>query len=262
MIKLARAVAKEPRRLALAIWIVSVPSVLADVDVSSTVLERRAPAEVNTEAGEWRNGKHWQLEPTEWQRVELLQREFRQYISDRQISPLEVLGIHARTNSERERYARRWAELMVADAERVLAFQRAYDIAVQDLLNDQPLIDLTQLPPRVSTLPELVATDRLAVFVGRNCVVCDQVVARALQSLKGIDGIDFYFTDLQKGEESQLHRWAGSHRIPPEVVRAGRITLNFDDGLMARVHPRADKVPVVMRRRNDRFESINPWELP
>ena len=225
------------------------------------MLERRASVEVTTDASEWQDGKHWQLEPSEFERADMLQREFRQYISDRGISPLEVLGIHARTRSERERYARRWAELMIADAERVLAFQRAYDAAVQELLNDTSLVDLTKLPPRMSTLPDLVATDRLAVFVGLHCEVCDQVVARALRSLQEIAGIDFYFMDLEKGEEPALHRWAGSHRIPPEVVRSGRITLNFEDGLMARVHPRAEKVPVVMRRRNDRFEAINPWEL-
>ncbi len=232
-----------------------------EVDVVRTNIEQRSTDQLARHDSEFLDGSHWHLNAEEWERVETLKAEFRQYISDQQISPLEVLGIHARTDAERQRYARRWARLMIEDAERVLAFQRAYDVAVRDLVEEQPLIDLAHLPVRASTLPTLVPTDRLAVFVEVDCAMCDEVLARVLRAGRALSGVDVYVVGLSNGEDDALHRWAQRQGIPPMAVRSKRITLNFDDGLLKRVHPRAEHVPVVMRRRGDRLEPLDPWDL-
>ena len=234
----------------------------AEFDVVQTDIERRRSDQIERNDSQLLDGSHWQLDTQEWERVELLKSGFRQYISDRQISPLEVLGIHARTDAERDRYARRWAKLMIEDAERVLAFQRAYDDAVRDLIEDQSLIDLTHLPVRESTIPMLLASDRLAVFVNLDCAMCDEVLARVFRTGRDVAGVDVYVMDLAVGNDASLHSWARRQGIPPMAVHTKRVTLNFDDGLLERVHPRAEDVPVVMRRRGDRLEPIDPWELP
>jgi integrating conjugative element protein (TIGR03759 family) len=61
------------------------------------------------------------------------------------ISPIEVLGIHARDDAERRDYAERWAVLMREDVDRILAFQRAYDEAGRFLFPGERLIDLIRL---------------------------------------------------------------------------------------------------------------------
>ena len=48
--------------------------------------------------------------------------------------------------AERRRYAERWARMMRDDAERILAFQHAYDQAWRRLFPAEPLIDPAQLP--------------------------------------------------------------------------------------------------------------------
>jgi hypothetical protein len=70
----------------------------------------------------------WGLSEAEWQRYLALMQGIRGAISPKTLSPIEVLGIHAETEAERRNYARRFARLMrEEDAERLLAFQRAYD---------------------------------------------------------------------------------------------------------------------------------------
>lgn len=232
------------------------------MDVVETTIERRTDDAIDRRDIEFLDGSHWELDVTELERAETLQESFRQYISDRQISPLEVLGIHARSDTERNRYARRWAKLMIEDAERVIAFQRAYDAAVRDLIGEQPLVDLAQLPVRASPTSALLPTDRLAVFVRLDCAVCGEVLARVFRIGPQIDGVDVYLLGLADGDKAALHAWASRQGIPPMAVHAKRITLNSDDGLLERVHPRADEVPVVLRRRGDRFTPVDPWELP
>ena len=68
----------------------------------------------------------WGLSKTEWRRYRSLMQGIRGSVSPATISPIEVLGIHARDDAERRRYAELWAQAMWEDAERILAFQRAY----------------------------------------------------------------------------------------------------------------------------------------
>ena len=72
----------------------------------------------------------WDLSDIEWQRYRALMEGIRGSISPATLSPIEVLGIHARDEGERRRYAERWARLMRDDAERILAFQHAYDLSL------------------------------------------------------------------------------------------------------------------------------------
>ena len=216
---------------------------------------------VSKTISEFADGSHWQLGATELQRAQMLHREFRQYVSDRRISPLEVLGIHARTDAERRRYARQWAKLMVEDAERTLAFQLAYDQAMVDIVHARPLIDVSKLPPRAPPIDEIMASDRLALFTKSGCAVCDEVLKRVMNAANVVAGIDIYVLALPETQDAALQRWASQRRIPPLAVRSKRITLNFDKGLLEQLNPRITQLPVVMRRRGDRFEVIDPWVL-
>ena len=67
-------------------------------------------------------------------------------LSQPAISPLEVLGIHARDEAERKKYARQFAEAMRQDTERVLAFQREYQQAWAELNPSGLMVDPSKLP--------------------------------------------------------------------------------------------------------------------
>ncbi|MDZ7753293.1 MAG: hypothetical protein U5S82_16990 [Gammaproteobacteria bacterium] len=79
---------------------------------SATLLER-TPLTKNERA----RAGIWGLSLDEWQRYRTLMEGIRGSISPGTISPIEVLGIHARDEAERRRYAEQWAVMMVSARE-------------------------------------------------------------------------------------------------------------------------------------------------
>ena len=76
----------------------------------------------------------WGLTDVEWQRYRHLMRGLRGSLSVSTISPVEGLGIHADSESDRTRYAEMFVRLMQQDTERVLAFERAYHAGLETAL--------------------------------------------------------------------------------------------------------------------------------
>lgn len=197
----------------------------------------------------------WSLSPAEWHRYQTLMEGIRGTISPGSISPIEVLGIHARDAAERRKYAERWAVMMREDAERILAFQRAYDEAGRLLYPDQSLIDVAHLPNRDDGERALRRSDRVLLFARPDCAACDVLLARLLARLDRIGGVDVYLVNVLAGDEAAIRDWAVDRGIQPEWVKSRRITLNFDAGALDRVAPGRSELPVLMRRRG---ESVTP----
>lgn len=211
---------------------------------SATLLERTPLSEhARTRAG------LWGLSPEEWQRYRTLMEGIRGSISPGTISPIEVLGIHARDEAERRQYAEQWAVMMREDAERILAFQRAYDDAGRLLYPLETLIDVARLPVQTDSGDALRRTDRVLLFARPDCAACDALLARVLARLDRLDGVDVFLTGIPAGDEAAIRNWAIDRGIRPEWVTARRVTLNFEGGALARVAPGREELPVLMRRR-------------
>ena len=207
----------------------------------------------------------WGLEDAEWQRYRTLMQGIRGSVSPATLSPIEVLGIHARNNSERRRYAEQWAVMMREDAERILAFQRAYDEAQRRLYPDSVLIDARILAPGGSGLDLEKAFswqpgDRVLFFASTQCPGCDAVLERMLAQLDRLEGLDLYLVDVTAGEESRIREWAASRQIDPLRVRQHEITLNIDAGALERVlaHTglRDAQLPVLVRKRGHQLTPL------
>jgi integrating conjugative element protein (TIGR03759 family) len=204
--------------------------------------------------------QYWDLNGDDWQRYRTLMQGIRGSISSPNLTPIEVLGIHARTAQERRRYAEQWAMIMREDAERILAFQHAYDEAQQRLFPHDQLIDAVKLAmhqskPKTAVDETLGSNDRVLFFTTSDCVACDAVLDRLLGKLPTIDGLDIYLLDVAPGNEDLIREWAGRIKIDPDWVRERRITLNVDAGaldkLAVTLGGQLDQRPVVLRRRGD-----------
>ncbi|HYE71659.1 MAG TPA: integrating conjugative element protein [Aquabacterium sp.] len=88
----------------------------------------------------------WSLSLTEVRRAKMLMQGPRGAFSSPQLSPIEVLGIHARGDDERERYARLFARAIYEDTLRVLAWSRSAQAEVQRITAGQPVIDFAAAP--------------------------------------------------------------------------------------------------------------------
>jgi integrating conjugative element protein (TIGR03759 family) len=92
----------------------------------------------------------WGLTVAEVQRARYLMQPGspRAAFSSPNISPIEVLGIHAQTAAERQRYATLFAKALRADTERVLAWTMAYGQIAKRLYPNEKLLDFgnTRVP--------------------------------------------------------------------------------------------------------------------
>ncbi|MYC26017.1 MAG: TIGR03759 family integrating conjugative element protein [Gammaproteobacteria bacterium] len=205
----------------------------------------------------------WQLSEQEWSRYEELMEGIRGRLSQSNISPIEVLGIHARSETERTHYARIWARMMREDAIRVLQFQRAYDIEARALNQDEPLIDVSLLPePTKGKETILSDSDRVLVFLRLDCILCDIVFDEVYNQVTKLKGIDLYFVDTDKKDSERIQDWAKSRAIDIQHVQSGQVTLNFDNGLLESIDSKVESLPSLKLHRNDEIEPLRLDQLP
>jgi len=203
----------------------------------------------------------WNLSETEWRRYRELMQGVRGSISPETISPIEVLGIHARDEAERQRYADAWARALHEDVDRILAFQHAYDAAGKRLYPNEPLIDVGQLPVEAEATSVFQSSDRLLFFARPACPVCDALMNKLLKRIDEVSGIDIYLLGLAQGDDAAVRTWASTHRIDPEWVRSRRVTLNHDAGALGKLTGGEGQVPYLMRRRGEDVSQLRASDL-
>ena len=203
----------------------------------------------------------WSLTDTEWRRYQSLLLGIRGSISPANLSPIEVLGIHARDSAERRRYAERWARAMRDDAERILAFQHAYDAAAKRLFSGQTLIDVGKLHSLPQKTSELQADDRVLFFTSVMCPVCDAVLVKLLNRLETVAGIDIYIDNVLGSDDEVVRAWAEEHGIEAEWVGTRRVTLNHDGGALEKITNESLERPALFVRRNGQLSKLLYAEL-
>jgi integrating conjugative element protein (TIGR03759 family) len=194
-----------------------------------------------TETDMVRRAEAWGLSFEEWQRFETLMQGQRGLWSP-DLDPIMVLGIHARSDDERRRYAELTVEQERARVAGELAFQRAYDEAWRRLHPDELPIDRGALPPAgrgqaAATISGRGVPDRILLFTEMaDCAACDALLPEVLARASALQaGLDIYLLDTGPGEEDAVRAWAGKQGIPVARVRSRQITLNHDQGTAARL---------------------------
>ncbi|TAH44705.1 MAG: TIGR03759 family integrating conjugative element protein [Betaproteobacteria bacterium] len=208
---------------------------------------RMAPTHVQPGADaalDERQAREWGLRSEEWTRYrQLMQGPIG--VHSPQLDPLTALGIEARSEEERRRYA----ELQVqAEARRVgktLAYQRAYDEAWQRLFPGQPRVSL---PGAKEQAAGNTGSGRLAVFVKDDCAPCAQ---RVQQLQAAGTAFDLYMVGSRQ-DDARIRQWATLAGIDPARVRARTITLNHDAGRWLSLGLPGD-LPAVVREASGKW---------
>jgi hypothetical protein len=94
----------------------------------------------------------WGLSDDELRRAKVLLQGPRAAFSVPNISPVEALGIHARDEAERQRYAEKVARVVFEDLKRTLAFGQAYQTAITRLTAGTPMVSYDGLPGAVAPI--------------------------------------------------------------------------------------------------------------
>lgn len=162
------------------------------------------------------------------------------------LDPLSVLGIEARSDEERRRYAELQVQVEARRVEKLLAYQRAYDEAWQRMNPGMPRVNLPDDSPSTAAAR---GSGRTAVFVKDGCATCGQVVQRLQTS--GLQ-FDLYMVGSRQ-DDARIRDWAKRAQIDPARVRSGSITLNHDAGRWLSLGLPGD-LPAVVREVNGQWQ--------
>ena len=200
----------------------------------------------------------WGLDQTEWLRYRELKSGVRAHLSVDTISPLEVLGIHAKSEFERKKYARQWARIVYEDAKRVLEFQRVFDDAMHAITQEEPLIDIVRLPHGTSKTQTLEGSDRLILFVETDCAICSTLVPSILGAVPVTVPLDIFFLDSTILLDSRgIDSWLMEYGLVEHVNSNRKVTFNNDGGLLGKLFPRAKRSPILISIEKEQLKLID-----
>lgn len=173
--------------------------------------------------------KFWQLSDSEWAKYQEV-KPIAKAIGQAETTPVEVLGIFASSELERQKYAKAYVEAMDAYTSNVLEFQRV----VANLQNEKylniPMLD----PAAVNQLigSPVTASDKIQFFTKIGCQSCDLMLLKLIRQVNFYDAnLDIFFEDATP---EQIQEYALNRRIPEKLVQSGKITLNPDRGYVAK----------------------------
>jgi integrating conjugative element protein (TIGR03759 family) len=196
---------------------------------------------------EQRLAEAWGLKQEEWTRYRaLMQGPLGIYSPN--LDPLTALGIEARSESERTRYAELQARMEGVRVEKLLTYQRAYDEAWKRLYPSLERVRTTQ--DRVGQQPNAISVrSHLAVFIKADCPACDARV-RTLQASGRL--FDIYMVGT-RGDDAAIRAWASRIGIDAKKVHERAITLNHDAGRWLTVGD-GGSLPAVLREVSGRWQ--------
>lgn len=217
----------------------------AQTNQQALMIDQPEQVESRVERSEVR-ASEWGLSALEWDRYEALMAGRRGILSPG-LDPLTALGVEARTEQERRRYAELQARFEYERIERELAYQQSYDEAIARIAGDKPRIATFSMQPPVSgradpgLLGLLTAPARHDVVVALSgCDACGNTVMELVAEGRALN---VWVTDSD-GDDGKIRRWASDLGIPTERVTSGAITLNHGAGLGA-----GKTLPLVRLRR-------------
>lgn len=193
------------------------------------------------------------LTEADWERYDDIMKGPRRFWSPG-VDPLTVLGAEARSDAERMRYAEMLVEQERNRAEKELAFTRAYGDAWIRMYGDEKLLDPSRLG--IEQIVPFDMADRVLIFMDTTCVSCSNIIQRILVYFEATPwpALDLYFADT---DEEKIQGWVAAAGIPYEMVDSGRITVNFEEGVLERIQGTpATTYPVAYRRRGDTFSPV------
>lgn len=161
------------------------------------------------------------------------------------LDPLSALGVEARSDEERQRYAELQVQAEARRVEKLLAYQRAYDAAWQRLHPDLQRVNLPDDDPASASH----SGGRTAVFVKDDCAACGRLVQRLQRTGTAFD---IYMVGSRQ-DDAHIRAWARRANVNPERVRSGSITLNHDGGRWLLLGLPGD-LPAVVREVNGQWQ--------
>lgn len=172
--------------------------------------------------------KIWQLTETEEKRyIQLMKSRSGVYYQGLRMSPIDILGLNARDDAEREHFANLAAKQEAQKVAQNIAWNNAFYQAYNKYFNDVPVVgdfDPSPYSPYAHQPIQLKPGERLYLFVK-----ADDAVKTILMQL--VDAVvrtpdtqlNLLFIDM---DSDAIQLWANRQQIPLALVNSQQISLN------------------------------------
>ncbi|HFL2713429.1 TPA: TIGR03759 family integrating conjugative element protein [Legionella pneumophila] len=172
--------------------------------------------------------KVWGLSETEEKRyLQLMQSRSGMYYKDLRMTPVDILGLNAKDDAEREHFAELAARQEAQKVAQNIAWNNAFYKAYNELFKDVPVVgnfDPSPYSPYAHHPIQLKAGETLYLFIRSD----DAVTTIVLQLIDAINRtpntkLNLLFLDM---DNNTIQLWANKHQIPIQLVTNQQITLN------------------------------------
>lgn len=187
---------------------------------------------------------HWSLEPEDISRINELVSIEKAFSDVSRLTPFEILGKFATTDSERAYYANLYVEEMVRHQKRSLE----WSVAVASVIKSNDYRDALMeggVSDYLASIgyngkvdgadavqsPIVAEPKRIHAFVSTSeCNSCSVAFLHALEKVNAgrFAGVDVVFIGMKTEDREAAVQWALENNIPPEMVNSKKVTLNFE----------------------------------
>lgn len=202
----------------------------------------------------------WGLSDDEEKRyLFLIQNQSGFFYDLKKVSPVEILGMNARTDNERKKYAEMDAKNQFQYMAKYLSYVSDYNQAALSLKDKLKLpvinqFDYKPFSPYNYKPISLESNDKLMLFLKLNSAV-KPIIASLLNSMTKNNKISLNVYFIGKNiSKTAIETWAQDQNIPPAMVEHNQITLNFGNSEFESLKTtKSLPVLVLIRDRTSRF---------
>jgi len=204
--------------------------------------------------------KVWNITQQEWNRYQSIMRTTGKYFW-KNMDPVTVLGLNARSREERNRYAKLLAIQEHKKVKAEILLSRAFHTQSMKLYGHK-IIDLSKLglPLQNTSVTDTNKAhfgDRYILFINTHCTECDALVKNVRDNMGIGVSLDLEFKNDTRRE---IVAWARKQNITPSVVRSKRITLNPESGLYNKYKNPAVPSLYLYDKKNNRVTPVSNME--
>lgn len=197
--------------------------------------------------------KVWGLTADEEKRyVLLMQNKSAIYYDGLRQTPIDVLGINARTQQERNHFAEISALFEAQKVSKNIAWNNAFYMAYNKLFKDVLVVgntDLSRYSPRQYKPIALEPNDNLYFFIKPTDAV--KIILLSLsEALKSTASTHLHIMLLNTNDIG-IQTWANRHQIPKEMVASSQISLNHGELNFSALQNMNKKTPLLLLARNN-----------
>lgn len=227
---------------------------LARTGVSTNEDDLTAEQNIQLNEQQLHEAKVWELTLDEEKRyVMLMQNRSGVYYKGLRLTPLDILGINARDEAERNHFATLAAQQEAQKVAKNIAWNNAFHKAYNDLFANVPVVgefDLAPYSPYAHQPVSLAPGERLYFFIKPYDAV-KSILLLLIDAIEKTPDTQLNIM-LMDADDMTIQQWANQQQIPRHLVSHGRISLQHGEMNFQALTLKEKSTPLlILSKQND-----------